>query len=541
MGIYPVNVAIFTEGVIKRRIFGVIVLMTAAALVFAGGKSDSAAGRTKPAEITVEVFDRGTGGDRSSPVSNNWTKWIQEKLLKDENIKVTFVPVPRQEETTVLNTMMTAGNAPDICLTYDTTFIANYRNQDGLYDLSPHVERLMPDLKKFLGPDPSIPGSDLIYRYRSGQTGRMYSIPARRTNTANYSTFIRKDWLDKLGLPLPKTRDEFYRVLVAFRDKDPGGVGKDQVVPFSWSPQWGPVNSMNSFIDPDISSRDIWINYVIPDSGASWPTMPGIKEGYRWLNKLYNEGLIDPYFPLRNSGDWDKLQKSGLTGSFEAFYDHPYVNTPGIQKDLQAGIPGAEFVAIDCFTNAKGITSKLAFDVEGVHFFIPSYSKNPEAAMRYVNWLARFENMYFLQFGPEGITHDMVDGIPQVKTVTGPWIQNSVLNLDYTIPVNGLYLGSDEKNKAAIVRRFTIRPDLAESAYKAAMTNTWSIPVVPADLSVGGPYQQTLKDKLKNFSTLAITGKPVDFDRLWDQGLADWLASGAQAIIDERAAKYAAP
>jgi putative aldouronate transport system substrate-binding protein len=39
----------------------------------------------------------------------------------------------------------------------------------------------------------------------------------------------------------------------------------------------------------------------------------------------------------------------------------------------------------------------------------------------------------------------------------------------------------------------------------------------------------------------AITCPAAQFDRVWDAGIADWLASGAQAILNERAAKYAAP
>ena len=38
--------------------------------------------------------------------------------------------------------------------------------------------------------------------------------------------YIRKDWLEKLGLEEPKTVDELYNVLVTFRDKDPNGNGK---------------------------------------------------------------------------------------------------------------------------------------------------------------------------------------------------------------------------------------------------------------------------------------------------------------------------
>jgi putative aldouronate transport system substrate-binding protein len=41
--------------------------------------------------------------------------------------------------------------------------------------------------------------------------------------------------------------------------------------------------------------------------------------------------------------------------------------------------------------------------------------------------------------------------------------------------------------------------------------------------------------------TQSIPASRADFDRVYDAGIADWLRSGAQAIIDERRAKYVAP
>ncbi|MDR0998881.1 MAG: extracellular solute-binding protein, partial [Treponema sp.] len=216
-----------------RKIMMVCVIMvTAAAMVLAGG-SGQRSGQTSSGvtEVNVEVFNRGTDGGRSDPTKNNYTDWIQEKILKEENIKVNFISIPRSDETSALNNMMAAGNPPDICLTYDLALIANYRDLGGLYDMAPNITRLMPDLDRFLGEDPMLPGRRFILRSRETATGAVYSIPARRMNTARINTFIRKDWLDKLGLGLPKTTQEFYDAMVAFKEKDPGGVGRDRVIP----------------------------------------------------------------------------------------------------------------------------------------------------------------------------------------------------------------------------------------------------------------------------------------------------------------------
>ena len=162
--------------------------------------------------------------------------------------------------------------------------------------MAPYVDSLLPDLKVLLGPDTAIPGRDLIYRNLDSSTGKLFSIPAKRTITAQRNIFIRKDWLDKLGLPLPKTTQEYYDALLAFKEKDPGGVGKDKVIPFIMTAdvRWEAANIMDPFIDPNLSLKERWINTVVERNLL----LPGFKEGVRFMNKMFNAGLIDRDFPL---------------------------------------------------------------------------------------------------------------------------------------------------------------------------------------------------------------------------------------------------
>lgn len=503
------------------------------------GRSE-AARKGPPQEIKVEVFDRGTDGGRSDPTKNNYTDWIQKKILEEENIQVTFVAVPRSNEVPSLNNMMAAGNPPDICFTYDLGLIANYRDLGGLYDMAPNIDKLMPDLDKFLGEDPMLSGRRFILRSKDTTTGAVYSIPARRMNTARINTFIRKDWLDKLGLPLPRTTQEFYEAMVAFKEKDPGGIGKERVIPIvtNKNVRWHLDNLLTSFIDPNISIKDEWVNTVADRSYL----LPGYKEGVRFLNKMYNEGLIDRDFPLYASDDEPFARlKSGVAGSYQHNYDMVYRDSPGVLRDLKKNVPDAELVVIDPFHNPSGKTIKYAYDAAGLFFFIPKSSKAPEAAMRYVNWLSRFENTNFLQLGPEGIAYDLVNRIPKVKPAPGLWIQNSPQNIDYTLSINGLELGDPAKNMQALANSYNCDPQLIFDAYELSLKNARPLPVIPVVLTAAGPVQQTLIDLGDVLMAEAITCAPADFDRTWDQGIANWLSAGAEVVRAERAAKYIDP
>lgn len=55
---------------------------------------------------------------------------------------------------------------------------------------------------------------------------------------------------------------------------------------------------------------------------------------------------------------------------------------------------------------------------------------------------------------------------------------------------------------------------------------------------MAGPLNQTLVDKGGVFLVDLETCPSSQFDAKWDAGLKDWLAAGAQAVLDERKAKY---
>ena len=528
----------------KRAAALMIAALLAAMLVFAlaaCGKSQGGTG--KRVTIKVEVYDRGTDGGRTNATSNKWTEWIAQKVLEDENIVVKFEPVPRGNEGPALINLMAAGTPPDICVTYNGNSITNWAEQGGLFDISPYIDTTLKDLKAFLGPDPSLPGRDFIRRSMNAQTGQVWSMPAKRMNVARLNTFIRKDWLDKLGLPVPKTTQEFYDALTAFKEKDPGNVGKNRVVPYTMTRdvRWTAGSILESFIDPNISAKDRWVMTIVD----RYVLLPGYKEGARFLNKMFNSGLIDRDFPLYSDEETLKnLIKSGVVGSFGHNWDQIFRESERLLSDLRKNVPEAEWIAVDCMTSSDGITHKISYDPAGVNYFIPASSKNPDAAMRYLNWLAKYENYHYIQTGPEGIVHTIVDGVPKLNPSAGDgWIQNSAQNIDYTPMMNGLFLKTEEESIRALAAGYPWPAEMVMEAYNVATRNAKPGPVISTSspLTAAGPIEETLVDKAITFMVQSITTSAANFDRVWDEGIADWLDSGAREVRDERREKYVSP
>jgi putative aldouronate transport system substrate-binding protein len=412
--------------------------------------------------------------------------------------------------------------------------IQTFGDQGGITDMAPYIESMrgeLNDLFDFLG-------EELIYRARDPVDGHIYNIYARRMTEARTIPWIRTDWLDALDLPLPTTTDEFVDALRKFKSEDPGNVGN--VIPLAMTRDVRNRAStlLESFIDPNLSRKELYVNYV----ANQFILFPGIKEGARLLNTMYNEGLIDPdHVVYPDDEDSDNLVKQGVVGAMIHNWDYPMRDVPGIMKALKENVPGAEFVPVDCFTNSEGVTKKIAFDAQGILLFIPAQSKNPEGALRYWNWMCKLENRKFLQIGEEGVTHVLDEyGVPKVVEVEGEKIMNSGMNIDYTMVINGLDLGDNESNGIAMGSLYpSVTPDLVGKAYEVAMANSIKMPVVSVagGLAYENSVMQTLTEKQSAIYNTAIDAPPEEFDAIWDAGIADYLLTAQQAI-DDREAGY---
>ena len=523
--------------------------------LFATGTTEGATGA--PAEldanarflttrsIRVEIFDRGLDGGRTKAEDNVWATFIKEGMLRDHNVQVTFVPVPRWTETDVINNRLAAGDAPDVSYTYSYNTVQTYANMGGVVDLAPQIEKykaLVPDLFKLLG-------NINIYNNLDPVKGTLWALEAMQFHPLRNSTFVREDWLKQLGLNAPKNHAEFEAMLVAFKNNAQKllGVDADKMTPFSTSVDvgWRDDPLSTSFVPNEISEADMW-KLGNDDRRIMWP---GYKEGIRLLKKWYNAGLIWKDFPLYPRGDQtfeDNLIKAGYVGSFIMNWDYPY-RAGGI--DMQTTLqklkgPDAAFIAVDAFPNNAGVYRKyMPSTTSDRKIFFPNTNDEVLASMLYLNWLSKLENRKFLQIGRPGVNHNVQsDGAIQIIAAKDPaWIQNSPSNIDYTIVINGLDLGDQALNAKSLAFGY---PGVAAKYLETSYSTNRRDARIVKNFNVGEVVSQAgmdnaLRDKRDAFLTQAVVAPVARFDAVYDAGYADYLKSGGQAIIDERTAKYA--
>lgn len=491
--------------------------------------------------ITVEVYDRGNDGG-SDPTNNMYTEYIKKGMLEDHNVEVEFVKVPRWTEVEEINNLLAAKTAPDICVTYSYPTVKTYADMGGVLDLGTYVEDYKADLPNLW----AWLGETNMYWDKDPVDGTLWAIEGKLANSNRVLTFVRQDWLDKLNMKAPTTTEEFEQMLIAFKDNADTllGADADKMVPYSVSYDvgWRAATLIESFIDPGISDREYYVN-GFDDRKL---TQNGTKEAVRLLNKWYNAGLMWNNFALYGSGDTteDDNMKAGYVGAFTHNWDYPFRNgTDSINANLQRNVGAdAKFVAIDPFNDKNGTHTKYVSSTAGDRkIFFPSTNDEPLASLLYLDWISDPAHIEYLQIGDEGVTHNVLEsGAIQTIAATGDAIQNSGMNIDYTITCNGLNLSTPELT--ALSRAYSyaeIDPALVQEADKLAQVDA-----VPAkNVNVGSIEAEagigdTLSQKRDQVYDQAVVAAEADFDSTWDSLMADYLSSGGQAIMDERAAKW---
>ncbi len=497
---------------------------------------------TETRHITVEVYNRENDGG-TDPTDNMYTDYIKQGMLDTYNVEVEFVSVPRWTEVDELNNLLAAGTAPDICLTYDYPTILAYADMGGILDIGDMVEEnkdILPNLWNWLG-------DENINYDKDPNTGVLYAIEGKRANIRRINTFVRKDWLDKLGLKEPTTEQEFEEMLIAFRDNAELLLGEDasHMVPFSISYDvgWRAANLIESYLDPKESDKEFYINGF--DDRKF--TENGTKEAIRVLNKWYNEDLIWKDFALYGSGDTteEDMIKAGYVGAFIHGWDYPYQTGAAVTVTLQ-GIVGEEanYVAVDCFKNSEGKYAKYSYSTAGDRkIFFPVTNDEPLASLLYLDWISDPEHIEYLQLGEEGHTYEKLEnGAVAVIAAEAPYIQNSGQNIDMTITCNGLKLENEELTLKSIANNYA---GVDEDIVYIAMEKCLNDSIIPKAVNVGTIESEAglgnmLSQKRDVVFDTAIIASEEDFDKVWDDGMADYMASGGQAIHDERKEKWEA-
>jgi ABC-type glycerol-3-phosphate transport system substrate-binding protein len=272
-------------------------------------------------------------------------------------IKVEFVAVPRSEEVSKVQLMMSSGTGPDLMLCYTAAVVEGFFTEGGTYDLAPYIDGAdqAKNLKEYLGEE--------CLNVARNAKNELWAVPARRSTTARQNLFIRKDWLDALDLAIPTTVDEMYDVLYRFKNNNPEGRTDVIASGFATCNSGYPPGTMSySFLKCVADETEYKIK-----SGYSTDLIysdEGFAEYMRFMNKLYNNGLMDTEYYVNN--DFGQTLKeyfvNGQLGCFESDVNYNVDNLRGsLLQNLKVSFIRILCCRCPCLSCVYGIVLESAF------------------------------------------------------------------------------------------------------------------------------------------------------------------------------------
>ena len=532
----------------KKTLLSMFMLVLAVTLVLSGcsGKntesSNSAQGNgssggaesTKPVEISVFAVQE-SGIDIPT---NKFTKFLEEKF----NIKFNWQINPSDGAKEKRQISLASGDYPEAYLLtayideFSQADVLKYGQQGVLIPLNDLIDKYAPNIKKAMEETPEMKA---LY---TAPDGNIYGLGAyTECFHCSYPNkmWVNTEWLKKLNLEEPKTTEEFKAMLQAFKTQDPNGNGKADEVPLSGSIEDFGVRIvpylMNAFVYDDDR------NYLNLENGkvVSAAIKPEWREGLAYIKSLYDEGLIDPDFAL--SDDFSQAFAQQVVNSI-AGAGTPNTNEPvynGYYANLKANNPDAVLEAIDPFSTPDGKHPKPVYEPIGAYIMVPKTSKNAEAAVKYLNWMADPSNILVLQNGEEGVSYEMSeDGLPLLLNT--PEAQNLLYNYyDYCIILNGKYISTEDPNKNIAANAFD--PDFKDFTVKSIQVGTndgYTLPRVDIAVDAEIKYAKILEDFEKEMLAKIVTAKPDQFDKVYDQKVEEYMAMGGKAVMEGKQAAY---
>ena len=147
---------------------------------------------------------------------------IFKELAEKTGVKVNFDMIPPTAWPERKSLMLASNELPDLIYGGDITMNDQIKySRSGMFlPLNDLVDKYAPNIKKMLDDHPTLKNAMTL------SDGNYYSLPFYDEflpENIPDTMFINKTWLDKLGLDVPTTTEEFYEVLKAFKDKDPNG------------------------------------------------------------------------------------------------------------------------------------------------------------------------------------------------------------------------------------------------------------------------------------------------------------------------------
>lgn len=470
-------------------------------------------------KITASIFDRGAvPADEGTYEENRWTKWMNEQ----SGVNVSWVPITRSQEFDKYNMLIASGQAPDLITSYDRNMLARFIQQGVAQPLDDIIDQYSTSYKKYIADHPELKPYVTF-------DGKTYAIASLRPTRAQTQIWIRQDWLDKLGLPMPTTVDELIEVARAFRDKDPDGNNKNDTIPISISIAYGAI------VDDWYMARSG--DWTIEDGKATLGFFTDrFKDDLAFRKLAYDENLIDREFATDQT--WTRQKQFWLTGKSGILFGYASTAADGPTADFFKANPDAVVAAVPPLATKYGTNG---YQKEVPNYLLTLFNKDmkdPQAAMKFVDWMLD-DGWKTLTYGVEGENYELKDNLP---VMINNDVSNKILSFageyrivtqDELTPESLLVKAGDDPNQQKANKLYGDAIKLSEgTVYRKDFPYP---PPVPEYQDIASQFQKKWEEVI---TQATMGGKSKTPDWAVSQIRKDWEALGGKEVEQKVQAWY---
>jgi putative aldouronate transport system substrate-binding protein len=330
--------------------------------------SASAATPAKPLDLNImlPVFNTNYPKDGSP---------VLAEIEKQTNSKIHIDWVPNSSYTDKFNITLASSKLPHIMYVPDTknASFVNAAKSGAFWDVAPYLK----DYKN-LGQANKV----VLENYAiDGKNYGVYRMRALGRNGINF----RQDWLQNVGLQTPKTIDDFYNMLKAFKEKDPDQNGKDDtygMVLVKWTGTWASGFDTIKLWFGAPNKWGVANGGLVPEHET-----PEYLEALKFMKKLFEEKLINQDFAVYDSAKWIDPVVNGKAGVIVDVTDTAGRIEQKIHDALKAGNKDvAEKQFVDNLIGVEGKHGLKALPTSGYAgiIAIPKSTVKTEAELKQV-------------------------------------------------------------------------------------------------------------------------------------------------------------
>lgn len=327
------------------------------------------------------------------PEGQTWDKnpW-SDMYLKDFGIKYKVLwAVPDSQYEQKLGVAIASNQLPDITAV-DAVQLKKIIDSGMATDMTKaYQDYISPAAREFIEGDGGMALKQCTF------DGKLMALPLSTGNTDHPALlYIRKDWLDKVGLQPPKTVEDLLKISEAFTKQDPDKNGKADTYGLGLSKEL--YNSGNYELTGLLASFGAYKEWIRDSSGklVYGSIQPQTKTALEALAQMYKNGEIDQEFGVKDSGKVNESVVSGKIGMFYGAQWTPFSPIPDAKKND----PKADWRAYP-IPSVDGSAAKVPVGLSASTFYVINKNcKNPEAAVKMLNAYVKYDPFWAPDYDP---------------------------------------------------------------------------------------------------------------------------------------------